>query len=129
MCDANNNSDPSKPAESFRADYERRIADMPLTELELLIAGINEIFAAAEQPRCPVTLTDENGNAAVYDLSCQLTHEGQEYALLFPVEDNGAKFEIRRVLQAADGSLRFDAVDPQTFDILLDLFKALYSES
>lgn len=69
-------------------------------------------------------LTDENGCELSFEFLDMVEYEGQNYAVLLPVDDDEGELEILAVQDLDDNTASYESVeDDDVFEAVLDLFR------
>ena len=85
-----------------------------------------------EEEASIISLTDEEGNEVEFELVDSIDHEGKEYLILLPPDDEAAEVVILEVEPHADGSESYltvndDATLMAVFEIFKDRFQDIFT--
>lgn len=76
-----------------------------------------------------ISLVDENGVEAQFEIILTLEAEGKEYAILMPVEDEEAEEAlIFRIDQDEEGEILVPLEDDKEYEIVVDVYNTLMEE-
>lgn len=76
-----------------------------------------------------ITLTDEEGNDAEFEVITKLEIDDTEYFIVAPIDDENEDAIALKVLKDEDGEEYFATVeDEEEFNLVNDAFETLYDE-
>ena len=77
-----------------------------------------------------VVLEDEDGNEVEFEMAAIIPHEGKQYAVLLPLEEDDGGIVILEYEETDDeeGDLYSDVEDEAVLDAVFSIFKEAYKE-
>lgn len=89
----------------------------------------NEQNVFNEEESAIITLTDESGNDVDFEYLDVIEHEGTEYLILMPAEEDANEIVILRIEPVDDETENYLAVeDEATLDAVYAIFKERYRD-